>query len=144
MENNNEIEVVVKESIEKGRKTLRQHFYNIVKVLVILCIFTLTASKIVQYVSDNKIERLTNEIKEKERKLDSLSISIENRKEIKKQIDINIEESKRLETIYKLKTDEALKEFNNIRKRTSNTDDDYIHVREYLDSIRTRDKEEIK
>ncbi len=140
---NNDIEIVVKESIEKGRKTIRQHFYSIVKVLVVLCIFTLTISKVVQYVTDNKIDKITNEIVNKERKLDSIQNQIEISKVIHKELDIKIIESEKKQKLYKTRTDEILKEYYNIRKKVKDfsVDDDFINVSEYLDSIRTDTKE---
>jgi len=140
----NDLDAVVIHTIEKGRKTIKQHFYTIVKVLVVLCIFVLTASKIFNVYSDRKIERLNNEILEKERKLDSISNVIEYSKAEHERLDALITESERKQEIYKIKTNELYKEYQEIRKRVKNmgTDSAYDHVREYLDSIRTRDKKE--
>lgn len=145
-ENNNhkDLDAVVIQTIQKGRKTIRQHFYDIVKVLVILCILTLTVSKVFEYYSDNKIERLTNEIQKKEHKLDSIQSNIELSKVEHERLNTLILESERKQQIYKIKTDELYKEYINIRKRVKDmgTDSAYDNVRQYLDSIRTRNKEE--
>lgn len=122
------------------KKSIIEHFYTILKILVILIVIGWFGFNLYGKYQDGKINDYTIEINENKKKLDSIKTKIIESEKIQKSIDESIKKSKIKSKYYEKEVNKLIKDFKNIRTEVQNSpvNDAYDVVRKHLDSLRTK------
>lgn len=125
------------------KKSIIEHFYTILKILVILIVIGWFVFNLYGKYQDGKINDYTIEINENKKKLNSIKTKIIESEKIQKSIDESIKKSKIKSKYYEKEVNKLIKDFKNIRTEVQNSsvNDAYDVVRKHLDSLRTKNND---